>query len=491
MAIYKTPGVYVEELSNLPQSVADVPTAIAGFVGYTEKASKANTPIRITSLMEYESIFGAGPDPDDFDPKTRFVTYDSIRLFYDNGGGVCYVVSIGKYKRDIKSDDFINGLKALEKIDEVTLLVAPDAASTLGEDDLAKVQQAMLKQCAELRDRFAILDVKYQPEKDIQDTIKNFREKIGTTGLAYGAAYYPYVSTSYNYLFSFETIVKKMFEEYYKKEEDKEKLFKEILKDDAKSIAIIKSALKVTKNNDGATQEPAQEGEQPQPQNSVSEDEEKALKDSLKNYLPYYAETEAECVAKMSIVPPSGAIAGIYAQTDNFSGVWQAPANVGIASVKDLTCLINNQAQEDMNDTPTGKSVNAIRFFSGKGILVWGARTLKANDLEWRYIPVRRLFNYVEESVQESTEWAIFSPNTQNTWTKVKSQIENFLYNIWRAGGLAGATPAEAYYVNVGLGITMDSTDILNGRMIVEIGMAAIRPAEFIVLRFSHKVQES
>ncbi len=137
------------------------------------------------------------------------------------------------------------------------------------------------------------------------------------------------------------------------------------------------------------------------------------------------------------------------------------------------------------------KSINAIRFFSGKGILIWGARTLKGNDNEWRYIPVRRLFNYVEESVQESTEWAVFSPNNQNTWTKIKSQIENFLTNIWRAGGLAGATSAEAFYVNVGLNSTMDAQDILEGRLIVEIGMAAVRPAEFIILRFSHKLQES
>lgn len=164
---------------------------------------------------------------------------------------------------------------------------------------------------------------------------------------------------------------------------------------------------------------------------------------------------------------------------------------MSIASVKGVSRLINNQVQDGMNVHSTGKSVNAIRAFSGKGILVWGARTLKGNDNEWRYIPVRRLFNYVEESVQESTEWAVFSPNTQNTWTKIKCQIENFLTNIWRAGGLAGATPDQAFYVNCGLNVTMDVQDILEGRLIVEIGMAAVRPAEFIILRFSHKLQES
>ena len=218
---------------------------------------------------------------------------------------------------------------------------------------------------------------------------------------------------------------------------------------------------------------------------------EKALQNAIKSFIPGYAEKEEEMAAQKSIVPPSGAIAGIYAQTDNYTGLWKAPANVSIASVKGLSRNINNNTQDNMNVHPTGKSVNAIRAFSGKGILVWGARTLAGNDNEWRYIPVRRLFNYVEESVQKSTDWAIFAPNNQNTWTKVKSQIENFLTNLWRAGGLAGATPDQAFYVNVGLNSTMDVNDVNEGRMIVEIGMAAVRPAEFIILRFSHKLQES
>ena len=219
--------------------------------------------------------------------------------------------------------------------------------------------------------------------------------------------------------------------------------------------------------------------------------DQRVKEEALKPFIPFYGEYEKTLAAKASVVPPSGAIAGVYAQNDNFTGVWKAPANMSIASVKGVSRLINNQVQDGMNVHSTGKSVNAIRAFSGKGILVWGARTLKGNDNEWRYIPVRRLFNYVEESVQESTEWAVFAPNTQNTWTKIKCQIENFLTNIWRAGGLAGATPEQAFYVNCGLNVTMDSQDILEGRLIVEVGMAAVRPAEFIILRFSHKLQES
>jgi hypothetical protein len=144
-----------------------------------------------------------------------------------------------------------------------------------------------------------------------------------------------------------------------------------------------------------------------------------------------------------------------------------------------------------MNVDPTGKSVNALRFFSGKGFLVWGARTLAGNDNEWRYVSVRRFFNMVEESVKKATEPFVFEPNDANTWVKVRAMIENFLAVQWRGGALAGAKPEDAYYVRVGLGATMTAQDILEGRMIVEIGMAVVRPAEFIILRFSHKMQES
>ena len=122
---------------------------------------------------------------------------------------------------------------------------------------------------------------------------------------------------------------------------------------------------------------------------------------------------------------------------------------------------------------------------------MWGARTLAGNDNEWRYISVRRLFIMIEESVKKATAFAVFEPNDANTWLKVRAMIESFLFGLWQQGALAGASSDAAFYVNVGLGTTMTSQDILEGRMIVEIGIAAVRPAEFIILRFSHKLQES
>jgi hypothetical protein len=142
-------------------------------------------------------------------------------------------------------------------------------------------------------------------------------------------------------------------------------------------------------------------------------------------------------------------------------------------------------------DAVSGKSINAIRSFTGKGTLIFGARTLAGNDNEWRYVSVRRFFNMVEESTKKATEPFVFEPNDANTWVRVQGMIENFLTTLWRQGALQGAKPEHAYYVAVGLGKTMTALDILEGRMIVEIGLAVVRPAEFIILRFSHKLAES
>jgi len=191
-------------------------------------------------------------------------------------------------------------------------------------------------------------------------------------------------------------------------------------------------------------------------------------------------------------LPPSATMAGIYARVDEARGVWKAPANVSINSAVGVTELIDNREQASLNvDVIAGKSINIIRPFTGKGILVWGARTLAGNDNEWRYIPVRRFYIMAEESIRKATEQFVFEPNDANTWVRLRAMIENFLTLQWRAGALAGAKPDQAFYVRVGLGETMTSQDILEGRMNIEIGMAVVRPAEFIVLKFSHKMQEA
>ena len=206
-----------------------------------------------------------------------------------------------------------------------------------------------------------------------------------------------------------------------------------------------------------------------------------------------YNRVKSELAKQRIVLPPSGAMAGIYAQTDRDRGVWKAPANVSVTAAIEPTVKVTSEGQENFNVDPSGagKSINVIRQFSGKGTLVWGSRTLDGDSNEWRYVPVRRLFNLIEESTKKSSAFAVFEPNTPMTWLKVKGMIDSYLYGLWKQGALAGTTSENAYFVNVGLGSTMTEQDILEGRMIVEIGVAAVRPAEFIILRFSHKLQEA
>lgn len=205
-----------------------------------------------------------------------------------------------------------------------------------------------------------------------------------------------------------------------------------------------------------------------------------------------YNQIKAEINSMPFKLPPSSAMAGVYARTDANFGVWKAPANTSLNYVVKPSVQISSEDQASLNvDTIAGKSVNAIRTFRGKGTLVWGARTLAGNDNEWRYIPVRRFFNMVEESVSKASEQFVFESNDANTWVRIRAMIENFLLQQWKAGALAGSKPDQAFYVRVGLGQTMTAQDILEGNMVIEIGMAVVRPAEFIILRFSHKMQEA
>ncbi|OCA55319.1 phage tail sheath family protein [Photorhabdus namnaonensis] len=184
-------------------------------------------------------------------------------------------------------------------------------------------------------------------------------------------------------------------------------------------------------------------------------------------------------------IPASAVMAGVYCATDANRGVWKAPANIVLNGISDVNERLTDNDQTDMNP----KGINAIRYFSNKGFVVWGARTLKDDD-NWRYIPVRRLFNAAERDIKQAMRFAVFEPNSQPTWERVRSAIDNYLHQLWQQGALVGSNPQEAYFVQIGQGVTMSDDDITHGRMIVKVGMAAVRPAEFIILKFSQKVAQ-
>ena len=469
MSEFKTPGVYIKEIPKLPPSIASVETAIPAFIGYTEKAEKKvagdliRVPTRITSMMEYEKYFGkaepetglvveftnAGEDnvslTAKIDPTTASVhlLYYSMQLFYGNGGGPCYVVAVNTYAGaggTINSTDLENGIDDAGTINEVTLLVVPEAVNipTSGTAiaDYYGVYDRALQQCRDLQDRFTVMDV--YPG----GTIANLRSTLPSeiTLLKYGAAYYPRLFTRLNYDYSNEV-----------------------------NVSIVKISGPATLP---ATLDLLNDPLNPNANNA------------------YYNMSKAAINSLEMLLPAAPGVVGQYATTDNLRGVWKAPANVNISLVTRPEVIVTGKDQAGMNvDDVSGKSVNVIRSFPGRGpAIIWGARTLAGNDNEWRYVPVRRFFNMAEESSKNATEQFVFEPNDQNTWTRVKSMLENYFTTQWKNGALMGASTVEAFYVHIGLGETMSELDIWEGRMIVEIGLTVVRPAEFIILTFMHKM---
>ncbi|MEM7488915.1 MAG: phage tail sheath C-terminal domain-containing protein [Pseudomonadota bacterium] len=212
---------------------------------------------------------------------------------------------------------------------------------------------------------------------------------------------------------------------------------------------------------------------------------------TMRAVAPLYVEIMDTITAYMNTMGPSAAMAGLYTMVDNSRGVWKAPANVSVNSVVSPTVNIDHEEQENLNVSTTGKSINAIRPFVGEGTLVWGARTLDGNSLDWRYVNVRRTMIMIEESIRLASKAYVFEPNTANTWVTIRSMIENFLTSVWKQGGLAGSVPTDAFSVHVGLGDTMTPVDVLEGILRITVLVAVVRPAEFIEITFQQQMQKS
>ncbi|MES2555170.1 MAG: phage tail sheath C-terminal domain-containing protein [Bacteroidota bacterium] len=637
MASYKTPGVYVEEISKFPPSVAQVETAIPAFIGYTQIAKKkiagdlTNVPTRITSLLEYQTYFGSAEPEEGISvsvagqeilqvtqaSRSKYMMYYSLQLYFANGGGPCYIVSVAGYSlAGVVLGELTGGLDEIRKYDEPTLLVFPDATSLPIAGDFHGLYSDALMQCADLQDRFTIIDT--YTDSNVITSVDQLRNGITLQNdfLKYGAAYFPYLNTILDFVVD-ETAVVVTDSSSRDYEAEVQALADSI---DTTDLVTILTDLKQLAIDANAAAAPAALAMKPAIiakvndingyllsvkavlDNSITIAKQAAvnplspvdptivLANALDAWITMNIEVlivalntridelnaiatksgmldiltdtvlpgvdsvyenigmDTGTVANTTLVqdiddvvatdeldalitglaplssggptvtnlaavktsdnllynkikteisilplklPPSSAMAGIYARVDGLNGVWKAPANVGVTYVTSPSLIVTHDEQADMNVTTTGKSVNAIRSFTGKGTLVWGARTLAGNDNEWRYISVRRFFNMVEESVRKASEQFVFEGNDANTWVRLRAMIENFLILQWRAGALTGAKPDQAFYVRVGLGTTMTAEDILNGYMNVEIGMAVVRPAEFIVLKFSHKMQEA
>lgn len=479
--LYKTPGEYVEEISALPPSIVATETSIPAFIGYTQKAQKLEigdlvfTPTRIESMLEYEQYFGTRvnetisivitdeliktgttitPVSRKIDVKIPFLRNNmhyQLQSYFANGGGPCYIVSVGKPKQLLSKKELKNGLDEVYKHAEPTLIMFPDGIHLAKATDLYSLYNEALMQAFELGNRFVIMDLSHN-ELQGKSAIELFRESVtggeNPASLKYGAAYYPFLHSSIPCTYADSTV----------------RLTHDIIT-----------------REDGLANS-----------NAKGEWDNFYLNNPKLTGTAIYALIKTEIANYPVTLGPSPSVAGIYVNNDRNRGVWKAPANIALSLIKAPSVAVNNSEQELLNvDTSSGKSINAIRHFSGKGTLLWGARTLAGNDNDWRYVSVRRLFNMVEDSVKIGIASFSFEPNVENTWVKVKTMIENFLTTLWKAGALAGAKPEHAFFVHIGLGETMSPQDILENKMIIEIGLAPTQPAEFIIFRIEHHMHAS
>lgn len=198
----------------------------------------------------------------------------------------------------------------------------------------------------------------------------------------------------------------------------------------------------------------------------------------ITTYYPWFTASWAK-----TDIPPSAVMAGIYCSIDRTQGVWHAPANVTLQGGLKPKYKVTDDLQGHFNQ---GLAINMIRTLDNRGPVVWGARTLEDSD-NWRYISVRRLFISIERDITTTMQSMLFETNTPVTWEKVRTTITNYLYKLWQQGALMGATASEAYFVQIGEGVTMSADDIDQGKMIIKVGVAATRPAEFIILQFSQQ----
>ena len=395
LSSYLTPGVYVEEISTGPRPIQAVGTSTAGFVGEApDSDAHVNEAVPINSwaqfLKEYASKEG---------PASTSLSH-AVFGFFQNGGGRCYCVNVGKGQPIAGGGRERRGVDVLEEIDEVNTIAAP--GFTKVED-----YEALLSHCEKLKDRIAILDA--PPDVDNVDLLT----RVGTAPLPAKAA-------------------------------------------------------KPAAADQGAAPPSKPQGLRPR----VSDRGYGAF------YFPWITVRDPLSPKDLVDIPPSGHLAGIYARTDATRGVHKAPGNEPIRGALNLTYRLTDAEQGELNQS----GVNCLRFFPREGILVWGARTVADAASEWRYLNVRRLFNMIEESIVRATRWVVFEPNDMTLWKAIRRDISAFLTLVWRDGALAGATPEQAFFVQCDA--ETNPPEVIDaGQVVTLIGLAPVKPAEFIIFR--------
>jgi len=498
MPNYLSPGVYVEEVDSGSRPIEGVGTAVAAFVGLAE-TGPFNTPTLVTNWSQYMQVFG------DFVEGTYLA--QAVYGYFQNGGGACYIVRIGAGGEEkVAAAELTSGhdggvlgaykVKALEAGaagNDLTVEVADSAQPN--EEGSFKLVVKKNGQVAETFDPVAtkkgktnvvtVVNAQSQLIR-IEETSKTAIEAVnkGSISLAGGGSAVPSRINAADYLGDSATrtgvggleaidevtmlSVPDLMSAYQKGLIDLEGV-KAVqlgmithceLMGDRMAILDPPPALNAQEIKNWRVEEAGYDSKY------------------ATLYWPWIKVFDPASGTNTH-VPPSGHMAGIWGRNDDTRGVHKAPANEIVRGAISLEINITKTEHDLLN--PVG--INAVRAFPGRGIRVWGARTL-SSDPAWRYVNVRRLFNYLEESILQGTDWVVFEPNDANLWAKIRRTIAAFLVNEWRKGALFGATPNEAFYVKCD-GETNPAEGIDAGQVICEIGIAPVKPAEFVIFRLS------
>ncbi|OTA18523.1 phage tail sheath protein [Xenorhabdus vietnamensis] len=474
-AILKAPGVYIEEDASLALSVSNSPTAVPVFIGKFTPKTVNSTQVctRVSNWLEFTSIFSLAP-------MTEIVITSSL----DSSPN-------GETKKEEDKKEKVENKEAETQVSPK--VQALSAAEEEPKKWIHNIEKINLSKAVETL-RFYFQNgggaCYIYPLNDINDALalaaipERIEQKGDITLLVCAEDDQEYKTKAYDAVSSLLN-------------DNKVGYFLIADSPDGKSIPSMGNGTKV------AAYYPQLEtnltfSALPNDKNVIINGyEDESGKDKLKNLDELKKENEVlaqdidtrlrQEQQRQLTFPPSAAIAGIYCQTDNQRGVWKAPANVALTGVKGLTDKVDDDRQGDMNN----KGINVIRSFTDRGLMVWGARTCAdANDTHWRYIPVRRLFNSVERDIRQALRAVLFETNNQPTWMRAKAAVDQYLYALWQKNALMGDRPEEAYFIHIGQDITMSDADIKQGKMIMKVGLAAVRPAEFIVLQFTQDVAQ-
>jgi len=526
MPEYLSPGVYIEEVPSGPVPIEGVSTSTAGFVGQAERGPLK--PRLVTSFSDYQRLYGAPTDP-----AISYLGF-AVEGFFANGGTRAFIAHVaGQDAKAAASDDVVPGYR-IEAIgpgawgDGLYLGVEPaSGARSKGDMTTFKLTAVWYAETPKTFDRTDSKAYRPPDAEEIYDNLSfdpaapnAFLNAINGVSTLVRASLIDAKTTAAPMARPLDGSLKleggkdgrAIGAEDYKgsTEKDGEPIAPEARTGLASLAPIGEVSILVVPDHHrvGVTEAVVAQCEELTDRFAVlhfsPEQNEDLANQSVpmdSSYAAIYAPwlrvpdpADPKGLSSL-VVPPSGHIAGIYARTDLERGVHKAPANEEVKGIVmrdrgNETPLVPS-IDQGLQDVLNPRNINCIRDLrsEGRGIRVWGARTMSSND-QWRYVPVRRLLIFVEQSVELATQWVVFEPNSEYTWIRVVASVSNFLGTVWRNGALFGATPQEAYFVKCDM-TTMTPDDIDNGRLICLVGIAPLKPAEFVIFRFTQKTIEA